>query len=86
VGLRIVDQAGYALTLDEEWSVRDERGFTWWGKDFAQRVWSEPGFDDDGFELFRLHAQTDLLRDFEASPANLAAIKAFAGLPRRAAT
>lgn len=80
VGLRIVDQAGYALTLDEEWSVRDERGFTWWGKDIAQRVWSEPGFEDDGFELFRLHAQTDILRNFKASPSNLAAINAFARL------
>jgi hypothetical protein len=79
VGLRIVDQAGYVLSIDQAWSVRDERGFTWWGKDLAQHVWSEPGFEDDGFALFRLHAQTDLLRDFDASPANLGAINAFAG-------
>ena len=80
LGLQIVDTIGHCLTLDAEWSVRDERGFTWWGKDLAQRVWSEPGFDDDGFEIFRLHAQTDLLAGFDPSHENLATLNAFAGL------
>jgi hypothetical protein len=80
VGLRIVDEVGYAMTLDDEWSVRDERGFTWWGKDLAQRVWSEPGFDDDGFEIFRLHAQTELLRDFDAMEESLGKLNALSAL------
>lgn len=80
VGLRIVDEVGYSLTLDEEWSVRIPRGFVWWGKDLAQHVWSEPGLEDDGFEIFRLHAQTDVLRDFEASDENLAKLDAIAAL------
>lgn len=42
VGMRIVDEIGHSLSLNEEWSVRDERGFSWWGKDLAQRVWAEP--------------------------------------------
>jgi hypothetical protein len=71
LGVRIVDQIGHALTRDLEWSVRTERGFTWWEKDLAQGVWAEPSFWDDGFEIFRLHARTDLLRDFEASDENL---------------
>lgn len=79
VGVRVVDQVGHSLTLDREWSVRDERGFTWWGKDLAQRVWSEPGLDDDGFEIFRLHARTDLLRGFDATRENLSRLNAMAG-------
>lgn len=80
LGLQIVDAIGHSLSLDEEWSVRDARGFTWWGKDLAQRVWAEPAFDDDGFEIFRLHARTDLLRDFNATTENLAKVNAFAAL------
>jgi hypothetical protein len=79
LGLQIVDEIGHSMTLDAEWSVRTERGFTWWGKDLAQHVWTEPGIDDDGFEIFRLHARTDLLRDFAATPENLAKLNAFAG-------
>lgn len=79
LGLEIVDTIGHSLTLDDEWCVRDERGFTWWGHELAQRVWAEPGFDDDGFEIFRLHAQTDLLRDFDPTPASLAKLNALAG-------
>jgi hypothetical protein len=79
VGLRVVDKIAHSFTLDAEWSVRDERGFTWWGKDLAQGVWSEPGFDDDGFEIFRLHARTDLLRDFDPTEENLAKLNAFGG-------
>jgi len=26
-----VDAIGHSLSLDEQWSVRDDRGFTWWG-------------------------------------------------------
>ena len=75
----MVDEIAHSFTLDAEWSIRDERGFTWWGKDLAQRVWSEPGLDDDGFEIFRLHARTDLLRDFDATEENLTKLNAFAG-------
>jgi hypothetical protein len=78
VGVRIVDQVGYAFTLDKDWSLRDERGLRWWGRELVQTVRSEPGFDDDGFELFRVHAQTDVLRDFEATPANLSILNAIA--------
>jgi hypothetical protein len=80
LGLRVVDEVGHSLTLDREWSVQRERGFTWWGKDLAQHVWAEPGVADDAFEIFRLHAQTELLRDFEPNDRNLGVLNAFAGL------
>lgn len=79
LGVEIVDTIGHCLTLDEEWCVRDERGFTWWGHQLAQRVWSDPGFDDDGFEIFRLHAQTDLLRGFDTTAESLAKLNVLAG-------
>lgn len=78
LGLRVIDEVGHSFTLDREWSVRRERGFTWWGKDLAQHVWAEPALDDEGFEVFRLHAQTELLRDFEPNDRNLEALNAFA--------
>src|SRR5262245_48487736 len=72
LGLAMVDAIGHSMTLDADWSLRTERGFTWWGKDLAQHVWAEPGVDDDGFNIFRLHARTDLLRSFKPSDENLA--------------
>jgi hypothetical protein len=77
LGIWLVDEVGHAFTLDEEWSVQTDRGFDWWGKDLVQHVWSEPPLDDDGFEIFRLHARTDLLRDFEPTDTNLAKLNVF---------
>lgn len=72
VGVSVVDAIAEMMGVDVAWSTRDERGFTWWGKDYAQRVWSEPALNDDGFEIFRLHARTPLVRVFEATDENLA--------------
>jgi hypothetical protein len=44
-----------------------------------QHVWAEPGIDDGGFQIFRLHARTDLLRDLAVTLENLAKLNAFAG-------
>jgi hypothetical protein len=52
-----------AMRIDPEWSVWDDRGFTWWGYRQAQRVSSDAGLDDDGFVIYRLHAQADVLRE-----------------------
>lgn len=76
LGVSVVDAIAVMMGVDEDWCTRDERGFTWWGKDYAQRVWSEPGFDDDGFEIFRLHARTQMIRGFEPTDENLAKLNA----------
>jgi hypothetical protein len=79
-GLAAIKSIHAAMKV-EGWSTWNERGFAWWGKDFRQRVWSDPAVDDDGFLIFRLHARTDLLEDFELSRQNvalLAAANAFA--------
>ncbi len=30
VGIRLIESLYSQLVIDEEWSVRRERGFTWW--------------------------------------------------------
>lgn len=52
-----------SMMVDEEWSVREPRGFTWWGHRLRQRVWADPPEESRGFIVVRLHAETDLLRD-----------------------
>lgn len=79
LGLTVVDGIASALQLDGQWSLASDRGFTWWGKDLAQHVWADRGLDDDGVELFRVHARTDVIRDFTCSEENLATVNAFAG-------
>lgn len=57
-----------AMRIDAAWSVWEERGFTWWAHGHAQHVWSEPGVDDEGVLVFRLHARTDVLCDVDVTP------------------
>lgn len=60
-GERAVVHVYTSLKIDEEWSVREGRGFTWWGKDFAQRVWAEPPVRDQGLDVSRLTAVTTIV-------------------------
>ena len=62
VGCRVLDRVYELLSIDAEWSVKGDRGFTWWPGSLAQRVWVEPGRDDDGFSGQRLHVRTDFLK------------------------
>ncbi len=55
----------YAIwQVDTEWSAWEPRGFTWWAHRYRQRVWSEPGFNDDGFVIYRLCSETEVVRNF----------------------
>lgn len=75
-GLASVLNLYETMQLDPEWSVREDRGFTWWGLNLAQRVWSEQGFDDEGIVIYRVHAQTDVVRDVEVTDAILQKLNA----------
>ena len=59
----VVDKIFADLMIDEEWSVREDCGFRWWGHRLAQRVWAEPARQSRGMEVFVLHAETSLLRN-----------------------
>lgn len=62
VGVRVAGQVHRLLQIDAEWTRPRERGFMWWPGTFAQSVWAEPTYEDDGVILSRVHVQTDLLR------------------------
>lgn len=66
-GQRVVQEVFERLQIDEEWSLRTERGFTWWSGPLRQQVWAEEPFQDLGMTVVRVHARTDLLRSFECT-------------------
>lgn len=68
LGLAAVEVVRERLGVDDEWCVDHDRGFTWWAHDLAQSVWSEEAFDDDGIDIWRLHARTDLARHVPREP------------------
>lgn len=79
-GLSVVRYLYDNSRVDDRWSVLDGRGYTWWADDLAQRVWSEPGFDDDGIEIYRVFTATDVVRGIDGDAATLQAIDALNGL------
>ena len=42
IGIRAIDYVYSTMQIDDEWSVRSDREFTWWGCTLSQRVWAEP--------------------------------------------
>jgi hypothetical protein len=76
-GMEAVKAIYEGLQIDAEWSVWHERGFSWWGKDYRQRVWADTGVDDDGIVIYRLHARTDLVRDVRDTTRALQGMNAF---------
>jgi hypothetical protein len=79
-GLAVVRYLYDNSRVDAEWSVREERGFTWWADGLAQRVWCDPGFDDEGIEIHRLFVETDLVRGVEDATESVRAADSFNGL------
>lgn len=61
LGRKIVKEIYDAMMIDAEWSVREPRGFTWWGHRLAQRVTADVGRMDHGFEVFRIRLESDVL-------------------------
>lgn len=50
------------LNLDEHWRVDIANGFRWWPADFAQSIWCEPGVYHHATTVYRIHAETDVIR------------------------
>lgn len=82
LGLRAIREIYQRAMIDEQWSLWEERGFSWWGHRLRQRIWAEPGVESDGFEIFRICAQTDCLCEVEITDKLLGAL----GLIAREAT
>ena len=68
VGTKAVQFVFELMRIDAEWSIREPRGFTWWGKDHAQWVSATALTEDRGVLVSRLMAVTDIVKGV---PANL---------------
>ena len=60
VGLEALDRIFDMLQIDEEWSVRRQRGFTWWSYRLAQHIDATEPWQDDEFQLSRIRIRTEL--------------------------
>jgi hypothetical protein len=67
VGLEAVEAIFNLLQIDEEWSVRRPRGFTWWSYRLAQHVDATEPWEDDEFQLSRIRIRTEVVNSVDAA-------------------
>jgi hypothetical protein len=67
-GLVVVEHLYKQMQIDAQWSVRQERGFTWWGDRLAQRVWASSSEERVGDSVWQVHIETDLVREVHSHP------------------
>lgn len=77
LGLHALDRVFRDMAIDEPWTVREPRGFTWWGAWLRQRVWAEPAVDADGDRLWHVRARTPALLDQPDEPEAYALVGRF---------
>ena len=58
IGLRAVDDLFEQLQIDDEWSTREDRMFSWLAHRLQQTVRASPTFVDGSLVLVRLEAHT----------------------------
>ena len=62
LGIQLVRKIFKDMNIDEDWSVETDRGFTWWGHQFAQRIWADQPVEDNGFVVTKVNAETEILK------------------------
>jgi hypothetical protein len=62
VGIQTVQEIYNSLQVDEEWSIQEERGFTWWANRFKQTIWADQPIEDDDLHISRVHVETEFLK------------------------
>lgn len=67
VGLDAVEYLFKALQVDEEWSIRRPRGFTWWSYRLAQHIDATEPWQDDEFQLSRIRIRTEVVNSVDPS-------------------
>lgn len=68
VGLQAVNAIFDMLQIDEQWSVRRPRGFTWWSYRLAQHIDATEPWQDDEFQLSRIRIRTELVHSVDPAP------------------
>ncbi len=74
-GLQVVDFVYKHMSIDDEWSVREGRGFTWWGDWVRQRVWADEAVESNGDTLWHVRARTPVYRDLPDEPETYALVQ-----------
>ncbi len=74
LGMAAVERVHREMQIDEPWTVREDRGFTWWGAWIRQRVWSGPATRSAGETLWHVRARAPVFRDQPDEPATYARV------------
>ena len=74
LGLAAVERIHREMQVDEPWTVREERGFTWWGAWIRQRIWAGPATRSGGETLWHVRARTPVFQDQPDEPATYARV------------
>jgi len=67
VGLRALNNIFQRMQIDTEWSVRGERSFSWWAKDFVQHITVTEPVKSGDFLVSRLIAVTPIVEDVDVT-------------------
>ena len=67
VGLRALNNIYQRMQIDTEWSVRGERSFSWWAKDFVQHISVTEPVKSGDFWVSRLVAVTPIVEGVEVT-------------------
>ncbi|MCU0483006.1 MAG: hypothetical protein MUC54_01830 [Chloroflexi bacterium] len=74
LGREAVERIYREMQIDERWSVREERAFTWWGAWIRQRVWAGDAVQAGSTTLWHVRARTPALRDQPDEPVTYALV------------
>lgn len=62
-GLEMVERLAALLQVDDEWTVRRERGFTWWSYRLAQHIEAGPVDESQGMAVSTVRIRTDVVNE-----------------------
>ena len=71
LGQRVLEKIHKDLCIDEPWTTRGDRWFSWIGHRLAQRVSAYKPSDDDGIVLSRIEATCVVVADIAAEPSDV---------------
>jgi len=61
-GFQTINEIYGIMQIDQEWSIRSEEGFTWWGHQFRQKIWTDTPLEENSISISRIHVETDFLK------------------------
>ena len=70
-GVKAIGKIYRDFQIDTQWSQVIDRGFIWWGDQFAQTIWADPPFEEDGLHISKVHGEIEFMRYHEYSELNL---------------